>query len=380
MTWLPSRLGVRLFFSFLLVILIGMLVLFLTSRFTTPSAYRHHLLYMEGQLGGMGMMGGGQGPRAGPGMMSGFYEDFQASFNESLLIAAAIATLAAVSVSLLLSRGITSKLRAMMAASRRISQGDYAERVPVVGNDELAELSGQFNEMAARLEQVEAMRRRLIGDVAHELRTPLTAIKGSMEGLMDGVLPSTPETFEQIQQEAERLNRLVDDLQELSRVEAGAYELELHAVELSPLLETVIRRFSRLFDEKKIALLYSPPPASIRVTADVGRVEQVLTNLLANALRYTPEGGSVSLKLETVGPMAQVSITDTGIGIPAEHLEHIFDRFYRVEKSRSRAGGGSGIGLTIARHLVESHGGRIRAESEGEGRGARFVFTLPLAR
>src|SRR5512143_3145385 len=150
MKWSRSRLCSKLFFSFLLVIFIGVLVLFMSTRFTMPSAYQHHLFYMEGQLGGMGMMGGGQGQGAGRGMMPAFYQDFQASFNESLLVAAGVSTLVAISVSFLLSRGITSNLRAMMAASRRISQGDYAERVPVAGNDELAELSADFNRMASK--------------------------------------------------------------------------------------------------------------------------------------------------------------------------------------------------------------------------------------
>jgi histidine kinase len=234
--------------------------------------------------------------------------------------------------------------------------------------------------MAEKLEQVESIRRRLIGDVAHELRTPLTAIKGSAEGLMDGILPATDETYQQIHAEAERLSRLVDDLQELSRVEARAYQLDLRDLDASTILKTVTRRLQYQFDEKRVALTTSLPLHPILLHADEDRIVQVLTNLTGNALQYTPTGGEVTIFAEATGNEARFSVKDTGLGIPAEHLAHIFDRFYRVDKSRSRARGGSGIGLTIAKHLVEAHGGKIWAESEGEGRGSTFVFTVPLAK
>jgi histidine kinase len=224
------------------------------------------------------------------------------------------------------------------------------------------------------------MRRRLIGDVTHELRTPLTAIKGSMEGLIDGVLPSSTETFEQIHQEADRLNRLVDDLQELSRVEARAYPLDLRPVDVASLVGTISKRLGFQFEDKGVTLTSSLPPSPMRVLADEDRIVQVLTNLAGNALQYTPSGGSVALSVQSVDDTVQFVVKDTGLGIPSEHLAHIFDRFYRVDKSRSRVRGGSGIGLTIARHLVEAHGGRIWAESKGEGQGSTFFFTLPASK
>jgi histidine kinase len=233
--------------------------------------------------------------------------------------------------------------------------------------------------MAGKLDQVEAMRRRLIGDVSHELRTPLTAIKGSMEGLMDGVLPATQETFQQIHAEADRLNRLVDDLQELSRVEARAYELEIRPLDVSSLVRTVTKRLVPQAESKHILLDIELAPDLPRVLADEDRAVQVLTNLTGNALQYTPGNGHVTISGEQMNHEVQISVRDAGIGIPSEHLPHIFDRFYRVDKSRSRrVGGGSGIGLTIARALVEAHGGRIWAESAGEGLGSTFHFTLPL--
>jgi histidine kinase len=295
-----------------------------------------------------------------------------------LIIALIAAMVFAIVVSWIFSRSIIAPVSDMTAASQRIADGHYGERVQLRGADELGQLAGRFNQMAEKLEQVESMRRRLIGDVTHELRTPLTAIKGSLEGLMDGVLPATEETYQEIHREAERLNRLVDDLQELSRVEAHAYELDLRELDVSALIKTVIKRMQFQFDDKHIVLTASLPPQPMHVHADEDRILQVLTNLLGNALNYTLAGGQVTIVVEPVGKQARFSIQDTGIGIPPEHLPHIFDRFYRVDKSRSRAHGGSGIGLTIAKHLVEAHGGKIWAESDGEGRGSAFLFTLPL--
>jgi histidine kinase len=332
---------------------------------------------MEQQMGGPGMMMGGQGQ--GPSRVSLLYRQYTATFNESLLLGLGLATLVAVAASIVVSEGIARPVRGMMQASRRIAEGHFSERVQVSGSDELAELGRHFNEMAARLEQVELRRRELIGDVAHELRTPLTAIKGSMEGLMDGVLPPTSETYELIHRKAGRLDRLVDDLQELSRAEAGASSLDLQPLDLNASIQTVMQRLGRGFDEKRVRLEADLPANGLMVKADAYRIEQVILNLLANAQQYTQEGGAVSVTAREVEGMARVTVQDNGMGIPAEHLAHIFDRFYRVEKSRSRTRGGSGIGLTIARQLVENHGGRIWAESKGEGKGSVFQFTLPLA-
>jgi histidine kinase len=269
----------------------------------------------------------------------------------------------------------------MSQATRRIADGRYDERVQVVGSDELAGLALRFNQMAEKLDQVESMRRRLIGDVSHELRTPLTAIKGSMEGLMDGVLPANDETYQQIHTEADRLNRLVDDLQELSRVEAHANQLDLHPVDISSIVQTVTKRLLPQAETKRISLDFELGPDLQPVLADEDRAIQVLTNLTGNALQYTPEGGRITIAAKKLNDEIQISVGDTGVGIPPEHLSQIFDRFYRVDKSRSRqAGGGSGIGLTIARALVEAQGGRIWVESVGDGKGSTFNFTLPIAK
>jgi histidine kinase len=369
------HLGVKLFLSYLAVILVGAIVLGLATRFTVPVAFNAHM--GQGTGNGQGMMAG-NGP--GAGMMSPLFTSFQASFNQALILALLAAGVVAVLVSLLLSRGVVAPVRVLTDASRRISEGHYGERVSASGSDELGQLAHSFNQMAEKLEQVESMRRQLIGDVSHELRTPLTAIKGSMEGLMDGVLPAAPETYRQIHAEADRLARLVDDLQELSRVEAGAYPLDIRPVAVSTLVDATLKQFASHAWAKGIDLHSDLQPDLPPVLADRDRITQVLTNLVGNALQYTPAGGQVTIHSLRLQDEVHISVMDTGIGIPADHLPHLFTRFYRVDKSRSRqAGGGSGIGLTIARHLVEAHGRRIWAESGGEGKGSKFTFTLKVA-
>lgn len=373
MKYFRSHLTAKLFASYLLVILIGMTAIWVATRFTAPAAFNRHLQFM-----GIQMMGQGQGRGPQGGMMSDFYRSFQDSFNESLVFAFVAASVVGLVVSYALSRGIIAPVQSMKNASQRIAEGHYDERVSLNGTDELSQLAASFNQMASQLEQVEEMRRRLIGDVAHELRTPLTAIKGSAEGLMDGVLPANAETYQQIHNEAERLNHLVSDLQELSRVESKAIQLDIQPVDVTRLLETAVKRMQFQFDEKRVKLDRQLPHDPILVLADEDRALQVLTNLLGNALQYTPENGTVIVSIAREKAFVKFSIRDTGIGIPAEHLPHIFDRFYRVEKSRSRARGGSGIGLTIAKHLVEAQGGKIWAKSAGEGQGSEFIIILPL--
>ena len=370
------HLGAKLFLSYLVVILVGAVVLGLATRFTVPEAFNSHMGLGMGLGNGQGMM---QGTGTGRTAVLDLFNSFQASFNEALLLALLAAGVVAILVSLLLSRGVVAPVRVLTTASQRIADGHYGERVHPVGSDELGQLAHSFNQMAEKLEQVEAMRRQLIGDVSHELRTPLTAIKGSMEGLMDGVLPATPETYQQIHQEADRLACLVDDLQELSRVEAGAYPLDIRPMAVSTLVQTTLKRFAAQALAKGIDLRSDLSADLPQVLADQDRVTQVLTNLVGNALQYTPQGGQVTIRSIRYKDEIHISVVDTGVGIPAEHLPHLFTRFYRVDKSRSRqAGGGSGIGLTIARHLVEAHGGRIWAESAGEGQGSIFTFTLPI--
>ncbi len=376
MNYIRERLSAKLFLANLAVILVGVVILAITIQLTVPVAFNSHLGMMANMDNGMGM---GQGQGQGYGRT--LFESFRASMFQSLGYAVTASVLAALLVSWFLSRRIVAPVQTLSAASQSIAEGHYDERVQVNGADEIAQLATRFNQMATQLEQVESMRRQLIGDVTHELRTPLTSIKGYMEGLVDGVLPSTPETFNQIHREADRLSRLVDDLQELSRVEAKAYSLDVRSVTVSSLVQTTIKRLSPQARDKRIALRSNLPADLPLLLVDEDRITQVLVNLVANAIQYTPEGGDVTISAGRQADEIHISVTDTGIGIPAEHIDNLFTRFYRVDKSRSRnAGGGSGIGLTIARHLIEAHGGRIWAESNGDGQGSTFTFSLKIAK
>ena len=368
------RLAWKLFLSYLIVILVGIVVLASTAEFAVPSAFERHMAAMAAMMGGTPM-----------GMGMDLFTNFRRAVTEALALSTLAAFLVAVAVSVFVSRRIVTPVRQMMVASQSIAEGHYHERVQVPGDptrdelDELAQLALSFNQMAAKLEQTESTRRELIANVAHELRTPLATIKGSMEGLIDGVLPAEASTFQQIYREADRLQRLVYDLQELSRVEARAFGLNLHRVALHDLVEATVRRLRRQYEEKGVVLDTNVPPDLPLVQADEDRIGQVLLNLVGNALQYTPAGGHVRVTARPRGTEMHISVSDTGVGIAPEHLSLIFTRFYRVDKSRARAGWGSGIGLTIARHLVEAHGGRIWAESPGPDQGSTFSFTLPLA-
>lgn len=378
-----NHLGAKLLLSYLVVIAAGAAVLIIASQSALPGSFNRHMGGMGMAFGpGMGgMMGMGVPGGSGTDVMTQLYVDYRSGFNEALTYAGLAAAVVALVLGLIFSRSVLAPLQAMSRVTERIAAGRYDERVPVKGTDEIADLGLRFNQMAGRLDQVEAMRRQLIGDVSHELRTPLTAIKGSMEGLIDGVLPANAETFQQLHAEADRLSRLVDDLQELSRVQAPSLELQRRPIEIEALIRSVTARLAAQAEAKGVSLEVQPSTGLPPILADEDRAAQVLINLIGNAVQYTPEGGKVTVAARRAGEQVEILVQDTGIGIPPEHLAHIFDRFYRVDKSRSRrAGGGSGIGLTIAKAIVEAHGGEIKAESAGEGRGSTFTFTLPAAK
>jgi len=384
--FIRTHLVLKVFLSYVIVVLVGFVVLTTATSLTVPVAFERHMAGMNAMMSGNDMT---LAPAPGTGMGNtlpmemDLFSNYQAAVTEALSLAILAALIGAVLASVFISRQVVGPVQRMMGLSRRIAEGDYEERLKVSGNlqsnqlDELDQLALTFNQMADKLEKTETMRRQLIGDVTHELRTPLAAIKGYMEGLMDGVLSATPETFQQVYSEADRLQRLVNDLQELSRVEAGAYQLKRESVSPADLIETAVRYLARQFEEKEIRLETKLSAELPNVYADKDRILQVLTNLLGNALQYTPTGGSVTVTAASVKSEIVISITDTGIGISPDHLSLIFKRFYRTDKSRARVSGGSGIGLTIAQALIKAHHGRIWAESAGEGKGSTFHFTLP---
>jgi histidine kinase len=360
------RLGWRLFLSYLVVVLVGVAVLISTAWLLAPSSVSRHADAMRAAMGN------------DPALIADVYRSFTDGVMEVVAFAAGAAIVAALLVSVFTADRIVTPIRAMTAASQQIAAGDYDQRVPVPGDDELGALAESFNRMAEKLDQTERRRLELVGDVAHELRTPLATIRSSMEGLIDGVLPAEPETYAGIEREAIRLQRLVRDLEELSRAEAGQIPLELQRVALGEVLQAAVQRLQSQYEDKRVGLELTPADSDLFVRVDFNRILQVLTNLLGNALQYTSPGGRVTLSAQRQGNSALVSVVDTGSGIAPEHLSHVFERFYRVDKSRSRAGGGSGIGLTITKHLVEAHAGRISAASDGPGLGSTFAFALPL--
>lgn len=360
-----QRLGLKILLANVVVIIVGMAVLVATTTFTSPNALADHMTRMETLMG------------RDPQILAEERQSFILAVNEVLLISAGAALIAAVAVSLFVTRRIVDPIRAMTEASRNIAAGDYHKRVQMLEPDELGSLAGSFNQMAQQLEQTERKRVELMGDVAHELRTPLASIRSTMEGLVDGILPPEPNIFIGVQREVTRLQRLVQDLEELSRAEAGQIALDLHPADLSQLIQMAAERLRPQYADKGVALRVDIPSFLPQVRVDAGRMTQVLINLLGNALQYTSAEGSVVVRAWQAGANVQVAVQDTGVGLTPEHLARIFERFYRVDKSRARIGGGSGIGLTIAKHLIEAHGGRIWAASDGVGQGSAFTFALP---
>lgn len=306
--------------------------------------------------------------------------DFLGTLFIALAVAAIVATVTSLAISLFVARRITVPLRQMTQVSQRISAGHYAERIviaPVHTADELGQLASSINTLAVALEQTERRRLEVIGNVAHELRTPIATLEGYLEGLLDGVIEPTPRTWAMLHTEAGRLRRLVDDLQELSRAEARQIPLSLQPVAPQRLVQNALEPLEGQFAEKGLELQIHVPEDLPQVMADPTRAVQILTNVLVNALRYTPAPGKVALAVSREDAMVAFRVSDTGVGLSPEQIAHIFERFYRVDKSRSRTLGGSGIGLTIAQSLAQAMGGEIRVESAGLGQGSSFTLTLP---
>lgn len=348
-----------------------------------------------------------------------------ASIIQAMIIGLIITSMVALLLSLLLTRHFTKPLNKLMIAVRNVGKGDLSSRVKVKGKDDIALLARDFNHMAEELARNEGVRRNMVADIAHELRTPLSVILGKLESIQEGVLPSTPETILPIHDETLRLIRLVRDLQQLSLAEAGKLPMVLHTINLRQIVERITEQFAIEFDERGLtAEVIGDAP---EVTGDLDRLTQVFVNLIGNALLHTPSGGSLLILLaESEKPVeegeaivetahrlfdvfrrkgkkigkivdsnstedaipsgglradgwAQVTILDSGEGIPTEELEHIFDRFYRVDKSRERESGGTGLGLAIAKEFIQAHGGTIQVKSE-LGVGSSFIISLPINR
>ncbi len=307
---------------------------------------------------------------------------------EILLLAAFAAALLAALAAVLFSRRLTRPLADLTAAADQMARGSYATRVEVVAPDELHRLAATFNEMASALERdvgeirrQEQLRRELVANVSHELATPLTMIQGYTEALNDGVVHDAngrAETTRLIAREAARLRRLVDQLREVARYEAGTQSLERTSVALAPLVDETLAVLSPAAEGKEITVRAALPTSLPPVYADADRLVEVLLNLLENALRHSPNGGTVEISAEVEGEFVRLGVADSGPGVAPEERERIFERFYRLDSARSSATGGTGLGLAIVKALVEAHGGTIRVE-DGPAGGALFSFTLPIA-
>lgn len=357
----PTRrpgLAGRLLAAQVVVLVIGIAAAAVTATAVAPALFHEHLM------------------RAGQHVTDAERDHVEEAFTSAGLLslgAALVAALiAALAASWYIGRRIRRPLQTLTEAASAVRAGHYDVAVPTGGAAELDTLAAGFNDMAARLGRVEQTRRRLLTDLAHELRTPIATLDGYLEGLEDGVVDWTPQTLALLRLQTSRLTRLADDLREVSRAEEGVITLDRTPCDLAELLQDAASSARESFARKGVRLEVAPPRGTVSIEVDRQRMGQVLTNLLANAVRHTSAGGVVRLTGSTGPHGVRVSVADSGEGIEAEHLSHVFDRFYRADP-----GSGTGVGLTISRALVEAHGGSITAASAGAGQGATFTITLP---
>ncbi len=296
--------------------------------------------------------------------------------NLSLLYGALIGAVIALLLGIFLSRTFTRPLRELTIATHAVSEGDLSQQVPVRSNDELGELAKAFNKMSTELARSINARKQMTADIAHELRTPLSLILGHAEAVHDGVLSPTLDNFEIIREEAARLEHLVNDLRTLSLADAGELTITLQTIEPERLLQEVASLYQYQTQKKNIKLELDIASPLSTIEVDPGRMTQVLTNILDNATRHTPEDGKIILSAKQMGDQVEISVQDSGPGLPAEDIDRIFERFYRADSSRQREDGGSGLGLAIAKSIVQAHNGQLSAESEA-GKGLKIKIMLP---
>jgi signal transduction histidine kinase len=363
-----SRLWTRLLVSYLVVIGVGSATVFVAVGFVAPGAFEAAMGNAMTGMAGMDAM-----------MRTLVQGAFRDAVQTALVIAVLAAAAAALIVSVALSKRISRPITDLATATRRIASGHYAERVRPASDDELGDLATSFNSMAASLEATERRRLELVGDVAHELRTPLATLDGYLEGLEDGVVQPSEDTWKLLRTETSRLGRLINDLQALWRAEARQLPLRLATVDVAGQMQAARGRFAASATVSRLALELAPMDGPLQVIADPDRLGQILDGFVSNAIRYSPGGTLVSIEAGVAGGTVTIGVTDQGPGLTAEQLDHVFERFYRVDPSRSRALGGAGIGLAISRALAEAMGGTVTATSPGVGRGSTFSISLPAA-
>ena len=276
------------------------------------------------------------------------------------------------------SRSLSAPLGRMSEAAAEIGSGDLSQRVEERGSEEMVSLAKSFNQMASDLGRSEEQRSNLMADVSHELRTPLTVLEGNLRAVLDGVYTLDDAEVADLYNQTRHLIRLVEDLHELSLAEARQLSYEMVTQDVTAIVRETLAVFLPLAESKSVTL-HSSLTEGVMATVDGMRLRQVLHNLLSNALRHTPDGGTIRVKLALDSEVWELAVSDSGQGISAEHLPNVFNRFYRVDSSRSRESGGTGLGLAIAQAIIQGHGGRIEASSPGEGQGASFTVCLPIA-
>jgi signal transduction histidine kinase len=303
---------------------------------------------------------------------------FLSSVNQSLIITLVAAGAAALLIVVLLSRRILQPISVLTQAARTMGLGDLSQRVPVSSRDEIGELGQAFNAMADGLSRLEKLRRNMVSDVAHELRTPLSNVRGYLEAIQDGLTDPRPHIIDSLHEEVMLLSRLVDDLQELALAEAGQLQLKRVPISLEDIIIKAQNGLKPTIIEKELEVELHLPSNLPLLEVDPERIGQVLRNLLSNAATYTPTGGKITVVAKVIEEGVQVIVSDSGIGIAEEHLSFVFERFYRVDESRTRSTGGAGLGLAIVKQLIQAHGGHIEIDSRINS-GTTIRFTLPTA-
>lgn len=364
--------------TFLLILVCALIVIYICSQ----QMETHFFQYLQDPSALAGQQGaGGYGRGMGMGgmhhrMMLGAAErTFVESYHQSLWWIGFLFAGVGLVVSYFLSGNITRPLRQLSQAAEKIRQGDLKQEVPVDTQDEVGQLAEVFNQMSAELAANESNRQEFLANIAHELKTPLAVLQGHLESMLDGVEEPAPDKLFSMQEEVMRLTRLVGDLRDLSLAQVHRLELHLQPVDLDEKVERAADMMEPLLEEKKLRFVKELAPGLPARQLDPDRLNQILYNLITNAIRYTHSGTSILLKTEPAGDRVRLTIADEGPGIAPEDLPHVFEQFYRGDKSRNRASGGSGIGLSLAKSFVEAQGGTITARNRKEG-GAEFVVEL----
>lgn len=357
----------RLILLLVLVALLSVAAVGAVSSWVTRARFEAYLGHrpMPGMEGMMRQMMGGPERRLLSDVRSGIW------------LAAALGVIVAIVAGSVAARQITGPLEDLAAGARRIGRGDLSRQVPVIGDDEIGEVARTFNAMVADLRTADAARRQLQADIAHELATPLSVLKANVEGMLDGVVETSPQRLELLHAQTQVLTRLVHDLKDLSLLQDGRLPLDRRPTDIPSLIDEVAGAVRPTAEAKGIALNVVEG-SSVTVAADRDRIAQVLHNLLSNAVRYTDAGGAVNVRARLDGDRVVVEVADTGAGIPAADLPRVFERFHRVDRSRTRATGGAGLGLAVVKQIVEAHGGTVWVSST-PGAGSVFSFALPGA-